>query len=241
VHAAQHVGQHGIGLDLQVVGLEFDGDMAVAQVVCGARQIKGAAVFGTGADDHHGLRSGLDTHQAAIVSDQHIAAPHRAATRQEDAQAAALAIGGVKAALLAHIPIQLNLGGTFEQHGGQAFAAGNEFGEGQHGVSVGFGGCCRRLASRVLWWPVNADIITKVLTRFCMHTLKLMQIGNSVGVILPKELLAQLKVEKGGSLFVTEAANGIVLTPYDPSLEGQLDAGREFMREFRDTFHQLAK
>jgi putative addiction module antidote len=74
-----------------------------------------------------------------------------------------------------------------------------------------------------------------------MTALKLTQIGNSVGVILPKEVLARLKVEKGDTLFVTEAANGVTLTPYDPELDAQLDAGREFMREFRDTFHQLAK
>ena len=74
-----------------------------------------------------------------------------------------------------------------------------------------------------------------------MTALKLTQIGNSVGVILPKELLARLKVEKGDTLFATDAANGVTLTPYDPELEAQLQAGREFMREYRDTFHQLAK
>ena len=76
---------------------------------------------------------------------------------------------------------------------------------------------------------------------FAMSALKLTQIGNSVGVILPKELLARLKVEKGDTLFVTEAANGVTLTPYAPELEEQLKLGREFMREYRDTFHQLAK
>ena len=74
-----------------------------------------------------------------------------------------------------------------------------------------------------------------------MSALKLTQIGNSVGVILPKELLARLKVAKGDSLFLTEAANGLTLTPYDPELDEQLKVGREFMRENRDTFHQLAK
>lgn len=79
-----------------------------------------------------------------------------------------------------------------------------------------------------------------------MTTLKLTQIGNSVGVILPKELLARLQVEKGDTLFVTElfvteTPDGVSLTPYDPALDEQLKAGREFMREFRDTFHQLAK
>lgn len=74
-----------------------------------------------------------------------------------------------------------------------------------------------------------------------MTALKLTQIGNSVGLILPKEVLARLKLEKGDTVFVTDAANGVTLTPYDPSLDEQLAAGREFMREFRDTFHQLAK
>jgi putative addiction module antidote len=74
-----------------------------------------------------------------------------------------------------------------------------------------------------------------------MSTLKLTQIGNSVGVILPKEVLARLKLEKGDAVFLTEAANGVTLTPYDPALDDQLRLGREFMREFRDTFHQLAK
>jgi putative addiction module antidote len=74
-----------------------------------------------------------------------------------------------------------------------------------------------------------------------MTALKLTQIGNSVGVVLPKEVLARLKVVKGDTLFVTEAANGLMLTPYDPTLEAQLELGREFMREYRDTFHQLAK
>jgi putative addiction module antidote len=74
-----------------------------------------------------------------------------------------------------------------------------------------------------------------------MTALKLTQIGNSVGVVLPKDLLSRLKVVKGDTLFVTEAANGLMLTPYDPTLEEQLEHGREFMREYRDTFHQLAK
>ncbi|HEY1230069.1 MAG TPA: AbrB/MazE/SpoVT family DNA-binding domain-containing protein [Ramlibacter sp.] len=75
-----------------------------------------------------------------------------------------------------------------------------------------------------------------------MSVLKITQIGNSYGVILPKEMLARLKVEKGDALFVSEAANGgYTLSPYDPALEEQLKLGREFMREYRDTFHQLAK
>lgn len=74
-----------------------------------------------------------------------------------------------------------------------------------------------------------------------MTALKLTQIGNSVGVILPKELLARLKVDKGDLLHVTDSPGGITLTPYDPAFEEQLVHGRNFMNEFRDTFRALAK
>jgi putative addiction module antidote len=86
--------------------------------------------------------------------------------------------------------------------------------------------------------PSGSQPTTKEPT---MTALKLTQIGNSVGVVLPKDVLSRLKVVKGDTLFVTEAANGVMLTPYDPTLEEQLELGRDFMREYRDTFHQLAK
>ncbi len=74
-----------------------------------------------------------------------------------------------------------------------------------------------------------------------MHTLKLTQIGNSVGVILPKEAIARLKLSKGESVYMTETPDGFALTPYDPALEEEIRAGQAFMNEYRDTFHQLAK
>ena len=74
-----------------------------------------------------------------------------------------------------------------------------------------------------------------------MQTLKLTQIGNSVGVILPKEVLARLKLVKGDTVYVTDTPGGVVLTPYDPSFDEQLELGREFMREYKDTFRALAK
>ena len=55
-----------------------------------------------------------------------------------------------------------------------------------------------------------------------MSALKLTQIGNSVGVILPKEVLARLKVEKGDTLFMSEAANGFTLSIYSPEFEAQM-------------------
>jgi putative addiction module antidote len=74
-----------------------------------------------------------------------------------------------------------------------------------------------------------------------MQALKLTQIGNSLGVILPKEILAQMKVQKGDQLFFTQAPDGYRVTPYRATAEAQLKAGREFMHDFRDTFRELAK
>ena len=75
-----------------------------------------------------------------------------------------------------------------------------------------------------------------------MHTLKLTQIGNSVGVVLPKELLSQLKLEKGDTVFVTEAAQGaVMLTPYDVGFEAQMNAARKIMKERRHVLRELAK
>jgi putative addiction module antidote len=74
-----------------------------------------------------------------------------------------------------------------------------------------------------------------------MHALKLTQIGNSVGVILPKEVLARLRLEKGDTVYVTDTPDGVALTPLDPSFEQQLELGREFMRTYRDTLRALAK
>jgi putative addiction module antidote len=74
-----------------------------------------------------------------------------------------------------------------------------------------------------------------------MLKLKLTQIGNSVGLILPKEVLTLLKVEKGDSVFVTETPEGVSISPYDTSVDEQLKLGREIMREYRDTLRILSK
>lgn len=74
-----------------------------------------------------------------------------------------------------------------------------------------------------------------------MQALKLIQIGNSYGVIFPKEIVAKLQAEKGDAIYVTETPHGIALSLFDPGFEEQLEAGREFMREYRDTFRALAK
>ena len=74
-----------------------------------------------------------------------------------------------------------------------------------------------------------------------MHALKLTQIGNSVGLILPKEVLARLKLEKGDTVFVTETPDGVAVTPYDPQFAKQMDAARAVMKKRRAVLHELAK
>lgn len=71
--------------------------------------------------------------------------------------------------------------------------------------------------------------------------LKITAIGNSAGVILPKELLAHLRLEKGDELFALETPEGIKLTAYDPQLAEQMAVAEQVMREDRQVLHQLAK
>ena len=71
--------------------------------------------------------------------------------------------------------------------------------------------------------------------------LKITTVGNSVGVILPKEMLARLKVSKGDSLFVTEVPDGVTLRPYDTEFAEQMELAREIMKEYRDVLRELAK
>jgi putative addiction module antidote len=74
-----------------------------------------------------------------------------------------------------------------------------------------------------------------------MPALKLTAMGTSTGAVIPKEMLARLKVAKGDTLFAVETPSGYLLTPYDPAVEEQLNLGREFMAEYRETFRALAK
>ena len=74
-----------------------------------------------------------------------------------------------------------------------------------------------------------------------MFALKLTQIGNSTGVVLPKDALAKLNVEKGDTLYLTETPAGFRLTPYNPEFESQMEAARKIMKEHREVLRELAK
>jgi putative addiction module antidote len=74
------------------------------------------------------------------------------------------------------------------------------------------------------------------------HTLKVKKIGNSVGLILPKELLARLQIKEGDTLHVIEAPDReLRLSPYDSEHEKALQIAREIMHDYADTLRALAK
>jgi putative addiction module antidote len=74
-----------------------------------------------------------------------------------------------------------------------------------------------------------------------MVKLKLTQVGSSTGMILPKEVLARLKLVKGDTVFLTESPDGFRLTPYDPDFEEDMAIARKVMRDNRDALRELAK
>lgn len=74
-----------------------------------------------------------------------------------------------------------------------------------------------------------------------MTALKLTSIGNSVGVVLPKELLVKLGLQKGDTLFAVEEPDGLRLTTSDPEFEAQMQVARRLMKKWRNTLRELAK
>lgn len=74
-----------------------------------------------------------------------------------------------------------------------------------------------------------------------MITIKIREVGNSLGVVLPKELIARLRVAKGDKLFVQETVDGLRLTAYDPEFQQQMEIAEMVMREDRDALRALSK
>jgi putative addiction module antidote len=74
-----------------------------------------------------------------------------------------------------------------------------------------------------------------------MYKLKIIQIGNSLGVTLPKEALNAMKLDKGDTLTLTAAPDGFRVTPYDVEKAGQLEVMRAVMKKRRNALRELAK
>jgi putative addiction module antidote len=74
-----------------------------------------------------------------------------------------------------------------------------------------------------------------------MAAAKVISIGNSIGIILPKEVASRLRVEKGDTVYITDSPDGVRLSAYDDSLAQKLDAMEQVMRENRDVLRRLAE
>jgi putative addiction module antidote len=71
--------------------------------------------------------------------------------------------------------------------------------------------------------------------------LKITKVGNSAAIILPKELLAKLRVALGDVLYATEAPDGVRLTATDPGFAERMAVAERIMREDREILRVLAQ
>lgn len=74
-----------------------------------------------------------------------------------------------------------------------------------------------------------------------MTTLTVRRIGNSLGVILPQEVIGKLNVGEGDKITLTDSPEGMRVTPYDPEFERQMEIARQGMRKYRNALRELAK
>ncbi len=74
-----------------------------------------------------------------------------------------------------------------------------------------------------------------------MRSLKVTTVGNSAGVVLPKDVLEKLRVSKGDLLYLVEEPDGYKLTPYNKEFVDQMEVAEDIMREDRDVLKVLSK
>ena len=74
-----------------------------------------------------------------------------------------------------------------------------------------------------------------------MLKVKVTAVGNSMGILLPKEALNKMKVGKGDTLYLVENAEGFTITPYEQDFEVQMEVAEKVLKRYRNAFHELAK
>jgi len=74
-----------------------------------------------------------------------------------------------------------------------------------------------------------------------MLKVKVTAVGNSMGILLPKEALSKLKAGKGDTLYLVENTEGYTLTPYQEDFEAQMEAAEKVLKKYRNALHELAK
>ncbi|HYC43205.1 MAG TPA: AbrB/MazE/SpoVT family DNA-binding domain-containing protein [Noviherbaspirillum sp.] len=73
-----------------------------------------------------------------------------------------------------------------------------------------------------------------------MHALKLIPLGDGYGVVLPREVLAKLRCGSGGTVYLTETADGLILSSNHPVIQEQVDAGRAFIEDYKEALRALS-
>lgn len=71
--------------------------------------------------------------------------------------------------------------------------------------------------------------------------LKIIKTGDSLSASIPHEILEQMNVGEGDSLYVTQTADGVYLTPYDPEFETAMEAAKNITNRYRNAMKELAK
>ena len=74
-----------------------------------------------------------------------------------------------------------------------------------------------------------------------MLKVKVTQVGNSMGILLPKEVLNKMKAGKGDTLYLVEGPDGYTVTPYSQGFEEQIDAATVVMKKYGNALRKLAK
>ena len=74
-----------------------------------------------------------------------------------------------------------------------------------------------------------------------MLKVKITSIGNSMGILLPKEALGKMKASKGDTLYLVESPDGFTLTPYQDDFENQIEVAEGIMKRYRNTLRELGK
>ena len=130
---AQQFGQNMVRLDLQALGAEFDGHVAVAQMVGRPHQVKRVAVIRIHGDAQDALRRGLHLHPLVAVGQQHIATANHRTAWQVNGHAPTFAVHAFKSAFLPGVPIQDQARAATDQRRSQALTLGQTTVGDQHG------------------------------------------------------------------------------------------------------------
>jgi putative addiction module antidote len=73
------------------------------------------------------------------------------------------------------------------------------------------------------------------------YSVKVTTVGSSTGIVLPKELLTKLNIQKGDTLYVTETPDGVQLSPYNEEFAKTMEVANDVMRRYRDALRKLAE